>query len=152
VPTCKSFTHLFTKIRDQTTSPLDFRRYAKRLMTIICEEGLAELNPQDVTVTTPTGSEFAGKHVVTSDIVVVSIVRAADSMLECFSELVPEAAVGKILIQRNEETAEPQLYYAKLPSLEGKKVTTPQHVPSRLLLPLLLLATTIILTLILTLT
>lgn len=34
----------------------------------------------------------------------------------------PQATVGKILIQRNEETAEPILFYSKLPPLEGKTV------------------------------
>ena len=122
VPTCKSFKHLFTKIRDEKTSPLEFRIYAKRIMSMVCEEGIAELSPEAVDVTTPTGCTFSGERVRTDDIVVVSIVRAADSMLDCFLELVPEAAVGKILIQRNEETAEPQLYYSKLPPLAGKKV------------------------------
>ena len=37
-------------------------------------------------------------------------------------EVCPEATVGKILIQRNEETAEPVLFYDKLPPLEGKTV------------------------------
>ena len=35
---------------------------------------------------------------------------------------VPSAQVGKILIQRDEATAEPVLYYSKLPSLSGKRV------------------------------
>ena len=119
---CRCFKHLFTKIRDERTPPVEFRKYARRLMTVICEEALALLSPEPLVIRTPTGSEFAGEVVNTSDIVVVSIVRAADSMLDCFLEVVPEAAVGKILIQRNEETAEPMLYYSKLPPMAGKKV------------------------------
>lgn len=34
----------------------------------------------------------------------------------------PDAQVGKILIQRDEATAEPILYYSKLPPLAGKRV------------------------------
>lgn len=34
----------------------------------------------------------------------------------------PDASVGKILIQRNEATAEPELFYSKIPLLHGKKV------------------------------
>jgi uracil phosphoribosyltransferase len=37
-------------------------------------------------------------------------------------EICPEATVGKVLIQRNEETAQPMLYYSKLPPLEGKSI------------------------------
>ena len=35
---------------------------------------------------------------------------------------VPSAQVGKILIQRDEATAEAILFYSKLPSLAGKRV------------------------------
>lgn len=52
----------------------------------------------------------------------MSIIRAADSMLESFNAIAPEASVGKILIQRDEETALPKLYYSKLPPLDGKKI------------------------------
>ena len=41
---------------------------------------------------------------------------------ESFMGCVPSAQVGKILIQRDEATAEPVLYYSKLPSLSGKRV------------------------------
>jgi len=52
----------------------------------------------------------------------ISIIRAGDSMLGTFMEIAPEATVGKILIQRNEETREPVLYYSKVPPLEGKQI------------------------------
>ena len=45
--------HLFTKIRDRTTSPQEFRRYARRLMAVICEEGLSYVAPESVEVDTP---------------------------------------------------------------------------------------------------
>jgi uracil phosphoribosyltransferase len=41
---------------------------------------------------------------------------------DTFLEICPEATVGKILIQRNEETAQPMLYYSKLPPLQGKAI------------------------------
>lgn len=37
-------------------------------------------------------------------------------------EIVPEATVGKVLIQRNEETAEAMFFYSKLPSLINKNI------------------------------
>lgn len=52
----------------------------------------------------------------------VSIIRAGDSMLDVFMDVAPEASVGKILIQRDEETAQPVLFYSKLPPLAGKNV------------------------------
>jgi len=47
----------------------------------------------------------------------ISIIRAGDSLLQAVLECLPEAHVGKILIQRNEESKEkePILYYSKMP-------------------------------------
>ena len=43
-------------------------------------------------------------------------------MLDSFMAICPEAKVGKILIQRDESTAEPILFYHKLPSLKNQTV------------------------------
>ena len=81
---------------------------------------MLDQSPRDVF--TPTGSLIQGVFRDLSNIVAVSIIRAGDSMLDTFLATAPEAVVGKILIQRNEETAEPMLYYSKLPDMKGKKV------------------------------
>lgn len=114
--------HLFTKLRDKNTSSIEFKRYANRIMSIISEEGLSYISPSPLTVTTPTDCKVDGEHIDLSSIVVISIIRAGDSMLDVFMSLVPEATVGKILIQRDEATAQPILFYSKLPSLLNKNV------------------------------
>lgn len=63
-----------------------------------------------------------GVELDVSSIVAISIIRAGDSMLDCFLRIVPEASVGKILIQRDEETAKPVFLYSKLPDLTNKTV------------------------------
>ena len=88
-------------------------------MHILCEEGLATLS-KPKTIVTGAGYNFDGEAIVTNGIVAVSIIRAGDSMLDVFTTICPEAAVGKILIQRNEETAEPTLFYSKLPEVKVK--------------------------------
>lgn len=81
------------------------------------------MNSQDVVITTPTNCSFHGCSVVEeSNIVAISIIRAGDSMLESFMNVAPNCLVGKILIQRDESTKEPVLFYSKLPSLVGKHV------------------------------
>jgi uracil phosphoribosyltransferase len=122
IDSIKSLRSLFTKIRDKNTGKVEFVRYANRLMHMICEEGISYVKPSPKTVTTPTGSEYAGCEVDLSSIVAVSIIRAADSMLDVFMNIAPEASVGKILIQRDEATAQPVLYYSKLPTMVGKNV------------------------------
>jgi uracil phosphoribosyltransferase len=52
-------------------------------MSIICEEGLACVNPIPKTVMTPTATEYHGSFIDHSSIVAISIIRAGDSMLVC---------------------------------------------------------------------
>lgn len=42
---CRCLNHLFTKIRDQNTTRKEFVTYSRRLMRVICEEGIACLAP-----------------------------------------------------------------------------------------------------------
>ena len=93
-------------------------------------------------VTTATGSTVTGRRRESQQVVAISIIRAGDSMLDSFMNVVPDALVGKILIQRNEATAgnqigcllgphllismmrtvEPIFYYSKCPGLVDKRV------------------------------
>lgn len=77
---------------------------------------------EKTSVTTPLSQSYLGEMVDESNFVAVSIIRAADAMLDVFLNVCPQAVVGKILIQRDEETHMPKLYYSKVPSLEGKNV------------------------------
>ena len=99
--------NLFTVVRDQKTNARDFEFFAKRLMTILAEETIAELTgaTEQVTVHTPC-SAFAGEVVDVDKICAVSIVRAGDSLLGCVRDILPGVSVGKILIQRDESTVE----------------------------------------------
>ena len=106
---------LFTKIRATSTSPVEFAFYADRLMTILAEEGIASLPQKDVVIETPCGS-YDGVEPAYEQLCVVSIVRAGDSLAGCVRKCAPHATMGKILIQRDEDTALPKLFYKKLPA------------------------------------
>merc|ERR1711988_965321 len=45
----------------------------------------------------------------------VDIVRSGGILLEAVRRVMPDLKTAKILIQRDEETAEPKLFYSKLP-------------------------------------
>jgi len=115
---------LLTTLRDETSSHVTFSEHARRLMNLICEEGLSSLESclRDVQVQTPTGVAVNGVSLNAVGIVAISIIRAGDSMLDSFLRICPAAQVGKILIQRNEETALPTLLFYKVPKLEGKQI------------------------------
>ena len=118
----KCLRHLFTKIRDSTIERREFTIYASRLMHIICEEGISYIQPISKVINTPTNNTYDGIEIDHKSIVAVSIIRAGDSMLDSFMSIAPEATVGKILIQRDEETAKPVLFYSKLPPLANKNI------------------------------
>jgi len=114
----RALKHLFTKIRDETTSPAEFAFFASRIMRILAEEGLAMLPAEPKTIKCMgTGATFVGEEIDISKACAVSIVRAGDSLLESVRACSPGISVGKILIQRDESTPEklPKMFYCKLP-------------------------------------
>ena len=114
---------LHTMIRDKTAPRHQFVTASNRLTRLLIEEALGMLPATPVTVETPCGP-YAGCKLPEEDrICAVSILRAADCMLGEVRAMMPSVAVGKILIQRDEATALPQLMYAKLPpAMPGRPV------------------------------
>ena len=81
IPECRSFRYLLTKIRDSSTSVIDFRHFSDRLMRVLCEEGIATINANPTRVITPTMAQYDGVIIDESSIVVVSIIRAGGNVL-----------------------------------------------------------------------
>eukprot|EP00930_Biecheleria_cincta_P007247 TRINITY_DN108442_c0_g1_i1.p1 TRINITY_DN108442_c0_g1~~TRINITY_DN108442_c0_g1_i1.p1 ORF type:complete len:258 (-),score=34.17 TRINITY_DN108442_c0_g1_i1:309-998(-) len=106
---------LFTTIRNKDTPREKFVLNSNRITRLLIEEALGLLSATPVTVQTPCGP-YEGCTLPAEDrLCAVSILRAADCMLGEVRTMMPSVSVGKILIQRNEETAEPVLMYSKLP-------------------------------------
>ena len=105
---------LHTIIRDQETCRADFVFYSERLIRLLIEAGLDLLPFERYDVTTPTGKTYKGVR-FTAQICGVSIVRAGESMETGLRDVCKSVRIGKILIQRDEETSLPHLYYSKLP-------------------------------------
>ncbi|BGP15313.1 Uracil phosphoribosyltransferase, synthesizes UMP from uracil [Rhodosporidiobolus nylandii] len=99
---------LLSHIRDRETSRGDFIFYSDRIIRLLVEEGLNHL-PVVEKCLEYKGVGFEGK------ICGVSIMRAGESMEAGLRECCRAVRIGKILIQRDEETAEAKLFYAKLP-------------------------------------
>lgn len=109
------------ELRDKRTTPDHFRRAATRISVLLAAEALREVASLQVTVETPLGP--APGRTLAPDIVVVPVLRAGLGMLDAVLELVPQARVGHIGLQRDELTAIASQYYAKLPrSLEASFV------------------------------
>ncbi|WFD34780.1 uracil phosphoribosyltransferase [Malassezia cuniculi] len=105
---------LLTIIRDRDTPRSDFIFYSDRIIRILVEEGLNYLPVDEHTVMTPTGVPYTGVA-FHGRICGVSILRAGEAMETALREVCRSVRIGKILIQRDERTAQPKLFYAKLP-------------------------------------
>ena len=102
------------ELRDKETTPEHFRRAATRISVLLAAEALRDAPYTPVTVQTPIGP--APGRRLKPDIVVVPVLRAGLGMLDAVLELVPDARVGHIGLQRDELTAIASRYYSKLPT------------------------------------
>jgi len=79
------------------------------------EEGLNHLPVVEQSVTTPVGRAYLGVK-FEGKICGVSIMRAGEAMEQGLRDCCRSVRIGKILIQRDEETCMPKLFYDKLPA------------------------------------
>jgi len=113
---------LFTIIRDKKTKRNEFLFYSERIIRLLIEEALNHLPTQRKTITAPTGVEFEGAEFI-GKLCAIPIVRAGESMEKAVREVCRAIRIGKILIQRDEETALSKLIYHKLPGdIAGRHV------------------------------
>jgi uracil phosphoribosyltransferase len=103
-----------TSLRDKSTRAMQFRRLAHRVSLILAIEATRRMPMTLARVETPL--EPARGEVLEADVVVVPVLRAGLGMLEAVLELLPDARVGHIGLQRDEHTAIASQYYSKLPS------------------------------------
>ena len=110
-----------TTLRDVTTTPELFRRLAVRISLLLAAEATRDVPSDLVTVRTPL-ADAQGRR-VRPGVVVVPVLRAGLGMLDAVLELLPDARVGHIGLQRDEMTAQASQYYSKLPGdLRGSYV------------------------------
>jgi uracil phosphoribosyltransferase len=107
-------TFLFTKIRNRETKLDEFVFYSDRLLRLLMEEALNHLPFTATEIQTHLGASFEGCD-LSAPFCGVSILRAGEAMEKALRDCVPSAPIGKILIQRDENTSLPTLYYQKLP-------------------------------------
>ena len=107
--------HKMSILRDKNTSVKDFREIVSEIGMLITYEATRDLSLTTKHIETPIcpmdaptlkGKKFA----------VVPILRAGLGLVEGVLRMVPSARVGHIGMFRDEETLEPHVYFAKMPS------------------------------------
>jgi uracil phosphoribosyltransferase len=110
---------LLTRLRDRTTGPAEYRALTRRLGLLLVAEATRDLATGSRTVETPLET-FEGTELVRG-IVAIPVLRAGLGLLEAVVDLFPDAVVGYLGMERDEITHLPRDYYAKLPSIAGRR-------------------------------
>ena len=110
------------KLRHKETKHLQFRSGLKKIGRFLVYEATKNLSLTEVTIETPVTSTQA-KQLTAQPLVLVPILRAGLAFLEAALEILPDATVGHIGLQRDEETLESKAYYAKLPKNTEQSIT-----------------------------
>ncbi|RDA83970.1 hypothetical protein CP532_0423 [Ophiocordyceps camponoti-leonardi (nom. inval.)] len=105
---------LLSIIRNKDTERADFIFHSNRIIRLLVEEGLNHLPVIQRDITTPVGRTYNGL-MFQGKICGVSIMRAGEAMEQGLRDCCRSVRIGKILIQRDEETSQPKLFYDKLP-------------------------------------
>ena len=107
--------HKLTIMRDKNTSVKDFRELVSEIGMLITYEATRDLPLTDKEIETPickaTVPTLAGKKFA-----VVPILRAGLGLVDGVLRMVPSARVGHIGMFRDEETLQPHVYFAKMPT------------------------------------
>jgi uracil phosphoribosyltransferase len=113
--------HKLTIMRDKETSTAGFRRLLREISLLLAYEVTRDLPTTTKTVETPL-MEMEAPVLEGKKLVLVSILRAGNGLLDGVLELIPAARVGFVGLYRDEATLEPVQYYCKLPSDMAERV------------------------------
>ena len=105
--------HKMALLRDQRTEPKKFRELLREITVLLAYEATADVANREVTVTTPLGQ--ARGQQLQEQVGLVPILRAGLGMVDGMRNLMPNAEVWHIGLQRDERTLEPVEYYRRLP-------------------------------------
>ncbi|KAK6188111.1 hypothetical protein SNE40_004362 [Patella caerulea] len=106
---------LHTFIRNKDTARDEFIFYSQRLMRLLFEYAMSMVPFKSVRVETPQSVTYEGKRLTNLKICGVSILRAGETMESALCAVCKNIRIGKILIQTNFDTGEPELHYLRLP-------------------------------------
>ncbi|RYF81292.1 MAG: uracil phosphoribosyltransferase [Comamonadaceae bacterium] len=107
--------HKLTLMRRKDASTNSFRRLLNELSSLMAYEVTRDLPMQDIEVETPLET-MTSKVIDGKKVVLVSILRAGNGILEGMLSVIPGARVGHIGLYRDPKTLTAVEYYFKMPS------------------------------------
>ena len=112
--------HYLSILRNKETDFDTFRISASKLSYLLAVEATKHLSLKNIEIETPLVTTSA--YEVENNSVAISVLRAGLGLVDGVKDLIPNVSFGYIGVQRNEETAQPENYYEKLPDLVDKNV------------------------------
>lgn len=108
---------VLASLRDVGTAPDQFRHLARRLGALLALEATRDVPASDGEVRTPLATAPTRRPAL--PVVAVPVLRAGLGLLTGLHDVLPDAYVGMIGLERDEQTLEAHRYYFKIPPLDG---------------------------------
>ncbi|MGC1307402.1 MAG: uracil phosphoribosyltransferase [Phormidesmis sp.] len=107
--------HKLTLMRQKDTSTAKFRQLLEEISMLLAYEVTRSLPLEKVSIETPF-APMAAPMLAGKKLVLISIMRAGQGILDGMLQLIPSARVGHIGLYRDPRTLVPVEYYFKVPS------------------------------------
>ncbi|KAI1420984.1 uridine kinase [Xylaria sp. FL1777] len=108
-----------TLIQDLDTSSEDFIFYFDRFSCLLIEQALNNVHFKELTVETSSGIPYHGLA-PKGEVSAVLVLRGGATFEAGLRRVIPDCRTGRLLIQSNVRTGEPELHYLKLPKDIGE--------------------------------
>jgi len=113
--------HKLSLMREKTTPSATFRQLLREISLLIAYEVTRDLPLTTKPVNTPL-TAFDAPALAGKKLVLISILRAGNGLLEGMLDLMPSARVGHVGLYRDPDTLEAVEYYFKIPNLLGDRL------------------------------
>ncbi|KAJ5674230.1 Uridine kinase [Penicillium macrosclerotiorum] len=114
MPATPQFIGMNTILQNPETEHVDFVFYFDRLASILIEKALDMTVYVPTNIETPQGNKYMGlnpKGIVSA----VPILRGGSCLETALKRTIPDCITGRVLIQTDENSSEPELHYLRLP-------------------------------------
>ncbi|CAM2065103.1 uracil phosphoribosyltransferase [Sulfidibacter corallicola] len=113
--------HKLSVLRNKNTSSATFRKTVEEMTHLVCYEATRKVSLGEVHIETPL-EKTVGK-MIDEDLILVSIMRAGNSMLEALLNMMPFARAGHIGIYRDKFVQNTVEYYFRVPqNIKSKRI------------------------------
>jgi uridine kinase len=106
---------IHTLLLNPKTSSEDYMFYFDRVAALLVDKAVDFLPFTPKQVTTPQGYQYMGLH-KSAEVSAVVVLRGGSAFETGLRRTIPDCRTGRILIQTNYQTGEPELHYRALPA------------------------------------